>query len=699
MTERKWILQSGDETIYKRLQEELGLLPLTAKLLVNRGIDSAEKVKAFLNKDEIPLHDPYLLKDMDRAAARVRQAIERKERVCIYGDYDVDGVTSTMILYNYLSEHGVKCEYFIPDRISEGYGLSLPVIKRMAGCVDMIITVDTGITAIEEARYAKEQGIDMVITDHHSCREILPDATAVVNPHREDCDYPFKDLAGVGVVFKLLCAVDGDTQHICDLYADIVALGTIADVMPIVDENRRIAAVGLKKLETVRSPGILALMRHAGIIKNGVLTKKVTSLTVGYVLAPRINAAGRIASASRAVELLTTEDPAEADRIAEELCETNKLRQRMEQEIYEQALEQIRTSCADDCFFVLGSDGWHQGVIGVVASKIAERYSLPCILFSYDNGVAKGSGRSIKGFSLMDALATCGDLLSEYGGHELAAGLSLDLDKIDAFRKRINEYASKYLTRTDSSLPLEVECQVDFSDISMKGIEEMQLLEPFGLQNPQPILMMRHVAVVDIVPLSGGKHCKFRLRPGNRRHSSEKEVSAIWFSVPEDVNLSEGCLYDVVFTADINEYMGHRSPQVTIKAMRLSDIDEEISAEGERTYRRLMDPADTSPVSSSEMPSLADFREVYKFLKRDVLESSKRTTVAAICNRLEQEGISASYCKLKIILDVLRDEGLIDCTYSGEGRIVELRILPVGKKVNLDRSPIMIRLRGAHPLI
>ena len=220
MTERKWVLRELDETLCNRLQTELGVLPLTAKLLANRGLDSADKVKTFLNKDEIPLHDPYLLKDMEQAVARIRRAIDNKERVCIYGDYDVDGVTSTMILYDYLTARGVQCEYFIPDRISEGYGLSLPVIKRMVGRVDMIITVDTGITAIDEARYAKEQGIDMVITDHHNCREIIPEAVAVVNPHREDCGYPCKNLAGVGVVFKLLCAVDGDTKRICDRYAD-----------------------------------------------------------------------------------------------------------------------------------------------------------------------------------------------------------------------------------------------------------------------------------------------------------------------------------------------------------------------------------------------------------------------------------------------------------------------------------------------
>ena len=231
MTERKWVLRELDETLCNRLQAELGVHPLTAKLLANRGLDSADKVKSFLNKDEIPLHDPYLLKDMEAAVARIRRAIEKKERVCIYGDYDVDGVTSTMILYDYLTARGVQCEYFIPDRISEGYGLSLPVIQRMVGKVDMIITVDTGITAIDEARYAKEQGIDMVITDHHNCREIIPDAVAVVNPHREDCEYPFKNLAGVGVVFKVLCAVDGDTKRICDRYADVVAIGTIAEIV------------------------------------------------------------------------------------------------------------------------------------------------------------------------------------------------------------------------------------------------------------------------------------------------------------------------------------------------------------------------------------------------------------------------------------------------------------------------------------
>ncbi len=698
MSERKWVLAEPDHEVCAKLQKDLGIFPLTAKLLANRGLDSADKVQAFLKKEEIPLHDPFLLKDMDKAAKRVKQAIEKKERVCIYGDYDVDGVTSTMMLYTYLTERGVKCQYFIPDRISEGYGLSLPVIQKMVGQVELIITVDTGITAIEEAKFAKDSGIDMVITDHHSCREEIPDAVAVVNPRRDDCTYPFKNLAGVGVVFKLLCAVDGDTARICDRYADIVAIGTVADVMPIIDENRRITAMGLKKLETIRSPGILALMRHAGIIKHGHQVKKVTSSTIGYVLAPRINAAGRIASASRAVELLATSDEAVADQIAYELCEINKQRQETEQKIYEQALQQIRTDCNDDCFFVLASDGWHQGVIGVVASKIAEKFSAPCILFSFDGDVAKGSGRSIKGFSLMEALASCGDLLIEYGGHELAAGLSIEREKLPEFRKRINEYASRFLTRSDAQLPLEIECLVDFPDITMEGIEQMQTLEPFGLMNPQPVLMMRHVTLYELVPLSGGKHMKFKIRPESRQNGNA-EVSAVYFNVPPEMKLTDGNVCDVVFTVDINDYLGVRSPQVTIKEIRLSGVDGADAEDGETVYRRLIDPEDRTPVERSNVPVLDDFRNIYKYLKHDVLEGSKQIAVSATCRAMEQEDIFVSYCKLKVVLDVLNNEGLISCVYSDDGRIAEVRILPVGKKVSLDRSPLLCMIRQNHPLI
>ncbi|MBR5277885.1 MAG: DHH family phosphoesterase, partial [Clostridia bacterium] len=308
MNNRAWQIRPTDKELCAKISAENNLFPLTARLLANRGLVSKDQIQMFLDRENMPLHDPFLLKDMDKAVARIEKAIAENQRVCIYGDYDVDGVTSTVMLYFYLCSRGLECEYFIPERISEGYGLSLPVIEKMKGRVDLIITVDTGVTAVAEAEYAKSIGIDMVITDHHSCRDILPDVCAVVNPHREDSKYPFLHLAGVGVVFKLLCALEGDTSRILDLYADIIAVGTVADVMPIVDENRRITCVGLKKLAETENIGLLALMRKSGIVKYGNKIKKITSATVGYVLAPRINAAGRIACASRAVELLLTKD-------------------------------------------------------------------------------------------------------------------------------------------------------------------------------------------------------------------------------------------------------------------------------------------------------------------------------------------------------------------------------------------------------
>ena len=408
MNNRVWQVKVVDEQICAKIMKENGVFPLTAKLLANRGLYEKADIDQFFDRDSTPLHDPFLLKDMDKAVARIEKAIAEKERVCIYGDYDVDGVTSTVMLYLYLCSRGLECEYFIPERISEGYGLSLPVIEKMKGRVDLIITVDTGVTAVAEAEYAQSIGIDMVITDHHSCREILPSACAVVNPHREDGNSPFRNLAGVGVVFKLLCALEGNTDRILELYSDIISVGTVADVMPIIGENRKITYLGLQKLAETENIGLLALMRRAGIVKYGKPVKKITSSTVGYVLAPRINAAGRIACASRAVELLLTNDINEAEAIADELCEINKQRQATEQKIYEQAVELINEQYSDDGFLVLAYDGWHQGVIGVVASKIAERFSRPCILFSLDGDSAKGSGRSIKGFSLIRRTRACG---------------------------------------------------------------------------------------------------------------------------------------------------------------------------------------------------------------------------------------------------------------------------------------------------
>ncbi len=693
MNNREWQLREVDEALALKISQECDVSFLTAKLLLNRGLQDKKEIQSFLNKDSKPLYDPFLLKDMDKAVARIKLAVELQQRVCIYGDYDVDGVTSTVLLYLYLRSCGLECEYFIPERISEGYGLSMPVIEKMKDKVDLIITVDTGVTAVAEAEYAKSIGIDMVITDHHSCREELPDAVAVVNPHREDSQYPFRNLAGVGVVFKLLCALEGDTDRILDRYADIIAVGTIADVMPIIDENRSITGIGLEKLSKTDNLGLRALMSHTGIIKYGKMAKKVTSATVGYVLAPRINAAGRIACASRAVELLLATNEAEADIIAAELCEVNKLRQATEQTIYEQAVELINQSGKDDKFIVLGYDGWHQGVIGVVASKIAERYSRPCILFSFDGDTAKGSGRSIKGFSLMDALSACGDTLIEYGGHELAAGLSIEIDKIDEFRRRINEYASPILGKCAQSFPLEIESTATFADMTEKGIDEILLLEPFGLSNPQPVLMLQNVKLNDILPLSQGKHIRVRL--SGYENGKVCSLNAVSFGTAYDsFDYSEGDICDVVFTADINEYMGLRTPQLFIKEVRLAeDLRKELD-ECEERFSKLLS-GEYYKGAEKDVPDLSEFRAIFRYIRRESGQSGHRISLISTVKDLRKEfELDVSLCKFKIILEVLKEQKLIELKYSSNKNSVFVKMLPSSGKINIDESPLLRSIRG-----
>ncbi len=693
MTNREWHVKETNKLLRDKIQRECNLRPLTASLLANRGLSEKEEVRSFLDVNTMPLYDPFLLKDMDKAVARINKAIELKERVCIYGDYDVDGVTSTVLLYFYLRSRGLECEYFIPERISEGYGLSRPVIEKMQGRVDLIITVDTGVTAVAEAEFATSIGIDMVITDHHSCREILPDVCAVVNPHRDDSEYPFRNLAGVGVVFKLLCALDGDTRHILDLYSDIIAVGTVADVMPIIDENRRITGIGLQRLQKTDNLGLLALMRRAGIIKYGRQVKKITSALVGYVLAPRINAAGRIACASRAVELLLTENEQEADLIAEELCEINKQRQATEQKIYEQAVELIRQSEKDDKFLVLGYDGWHQGVIGVVASKIAERYSRPCILFSFDGDTAKGSGRSVKGFSLMDALSECGDLLLEYGGHELAAGLSIEKGKIDEFRKKINEYATPLLGENEMSFPLEIECEARFSDLTEKGVDEILSLEPFGLQNPQPVFVIRDVRLHDVVPLSQGKHVRFRVC--GVENGNNMSLNAVCFGTPFDrFGYCEDDICDVVFTVDMNEYMGLRSVQLFVKAIRLSQSEENAVSIAEEHFNMLVS-GEKYDGFERDIPDLADFRSIFRYLRREAGSDGKTISLTSAVRILENEfEIPVTLCKFKIILEVLQERKLISLDYNSNKTMVLLKMIPSSGKINIDDSPLLTAIRS-----
>jgi len=690
--DKQWRVKPFDAEKAKVLTEQLGLLPLTARLLCIRGQDDCNRAMNFIECNLGCRYDPFLLKDMDKAVARIKKAISDKERVCIYGDYDVDGVTATTILYIYLTEHGVPCDYFIPGRLEDGYGLNKRAISSLAGKTDLIITVDTGITAVEETEYANSLGIDMVITDHHSCREILPDACAVVDPHRTDCEYPFKHLAGVGVVYKLLSALEGSTDAIIDKFGDIIAIGTIADVMPIVDENRYITAVGISKLQNTKNLGLKALMEQCNL-KNAD-SKKVNSVNIGFTIAPRINAAGRIKNAKSAVELLLADSQEAAERLAAELCAINKERQNTEQKIYEEVQHQLEERKGDNVY-VLSSDGWHQGVIGVVASRITEKSSQPSILFSFDGDLGKGSGRSIKGFSMLDALKYCDELLEEYGGHELAAGLTIRRENLDAFCSRINEYAFEKVKDAREATVIEADSSVSAEELTLKQAYELSKLEPFGLQNPVPLLLLRDACITDITPLASGKHVKLLLEC----KGTANKLTAIYFNMKfSEFPYRVGDRCDLLFTLEVNEFRGVSEAKLYIKKMRCSFAAEAEHKTQLAYYNSAIDPNNREELPQESLPTLSQFRAAFRFLKMELGERKKRLALSYIQRRMNDtsdcDGISL--CSLLIIFDVLRECKLAECELSDSCKMVDIRLLPFKEKINLDRSPLLIQIKSNH---
>ena len=538
-----------------------GLNPMVSVILASRGLEDASE----LTKDDISLlSDPMSLKDMDRAAERVRVAIDRGEHVAVYGDYDVDGITASCVVADYLRRRGLTCDIYIPERLEEGYGVksaALDTIKAQGA--GLVITVDCGITAVEEAEHAKEIGLDMVITDHHECGDRLPDAMAAVDPKRPDCPSPAKTLAGVGVAFKLICAVEGpgSEERLLDTYGDLVACGTIADVMPVTGENRVLIKRGLERIGAGSRPGLRELMSAAGL--EG---KYPTVTSVGFILAPRINAAGRIGRAEVAVELLLTDNAAEAASLAGELCAMNRERQCIEGAMFKEALDMLAKDPPDGKPIVLASDRWHQGVCGIVASKLVDRFGLPAVMICLKDGVGRGSCRSVEGFNLFDALSAHRELLLNFGGHEMAAGLTVEKDSVDALRRALGE--------SFAALPEKI-CErvlhVDFEVIkpellSMANIDAMAALEPYGAGNPQPVLCMMDVLVENAVSLSDGRHSKLWV-------SKRGEVfEAIFFSKSlQDLGACTGVRADVAFYPQINEFRGRRSVQLNLVDFRLRE--------------------------------------------------------------------------------------------------------------------------------
>ncbi len=714
----KWIvndLSSRNPEAVMRISEELGVSVPTAKLLFNRGCNSPEEAKSFIGKEEEQLYDPFLMADMEKAASRISDAVIAEEKIVIYGDYDVDGVTSVASLYLYLKSYGADVSYHIPCRKTEGYGMSSAVIDKLAeeGC-ELIITVDTGITAVEEIRHAKSLGIDVVITDHHECHEVLPQADAIVNPCRHDCTYPFKELAGVGVVFKLLCAVEtllnpDDALSVCvrrisKEYCDLVALGTIADVMPVKDENRLIVSYGLSLIERGTRPAITELINASGSESKYNTKKKITAAFVGFTLAPRINAAGRITDASTAVELLISSDTETAQRFSKELCAINKQRQQKENAITEEAYSKIAETLDfdNDRVIVLDDEKWHHGIIGIVSSRITEKYGLPSILVSFDgNGdeisdedIGKGSGRSVKGINLVEALASCSDYLEKYGGHELAAGLSVKRKNLPEFKKQLNRYVEEHLGSDSSEIVLEAECIIDSDEISMELASELYYLEPYGTSNPVPVFESDKMHVSDVIPIGGGKHTKLILRKDNL------VITAMCFRMTlSELDIYPGDTVDVLYNLDINEFQGTKSLQMIVKDIRLSKESLEREIVEHRIYDGLVG-AKTEVINEYSVdmdhviPTRDEFACVYNVLKRELRVEHEVYSIRALEHLLRSLGHNISYIKLKFIISVFRELNLIGVTeLDADREIYSFKYIYVKNKTSLDKSNILKKLK------
>ena len=718
--QKKWSVRypAGDATVeacVRNLARELGVSDTMAKLLYTRGYTQKEEVLSFLQCEETQLHDPFVLQDIEPAIKRIQEALDRGERIAIYGDYDVDGVTSVSLLYLYLSEMGADVGYYIPCRSREGYGLSKGAIDTLKEKgVSLMITVDTGITAIDEIAYATSIGIDTVVTDHHECRPELPNACAVVNPHRADDSYPFKELAGVGVIFKVICAfemakcrregvaeIDG-IRRVCHKYCDLVAIGTIADVMPVIDENRLIVALGLKLLENTERPGLRALIEAASGNRGGdgkfpPKKRKINSSFIGFVIAPRMNAAGRVSSASIAVELLLATDQKSAMELAEQLCELNLTRQVEENRIAEQAYKKIEQTCApEDRVIVIDDDTWQQGIIGIVSSRITERYGLPSVLISFDGAtrgfasgddLGKGSGRSIKGLNLVEALADSEELLTRFGGHELAAGLTVKRSNIDAFRRKINQYAKEYLSEEMLCGSVEADCEVGISELTLKLAQEIDTMEPFGTANPVPTLMLSGATVTRVIPMGGGKHTKLIL---------EKDgisMAAVWFGM-NSAQLSFELLdrVDVLFQLNVNEFQNVTSLQMIVQDMRLSPSFEASFGRMRERYDEIRSGAEFT-YDEDVIPTREDMAAVYTTLRREYGLKHTYFPIRRLLSILNgYSNVNIGYLKLQMIIRIMQELRFCDVSEPVEDCFVfDFYFNPT--KTSIDKSSILKKLK------
>ncbi|MBQ4262510.1 MAG: single-stranded-DNA-specific exonuclease RecJ [Ruminococcus sp.] len=676
-----WTVAPLDKAEASKIQEKHNLPPIIAMLLQIRGITSDVEIEDFLYNDSV-IADPMEIRDMDKAAARVRQAIDSGEAICVYGDYDADGVTSTALLYSYLETVGANVTYYIPSRESEGYGMNSAAVDMLAAQgVRLIVTVDNGIAAREEIAHAKSLGIDTVVTDHHTPLSTLPEAVAVVDLHREDCPSRFKLLSGVGVAFKLIMALEGeecDVDMLLDNYSDILALGTIGDVVELKGENRVFVKRGMDSIMHTDRAGISALLEVSGIGE-----KALTAGRVAFTLVPRINAVGRLGHSGQSVELLLTEDFERAEEIAQVMNRDNTERKEIENRILEEIDAEIRRNPAlvRDRVIVIDGEGWRQGVVGIVAARVKETFGKPTIIISREGDKAKGSGRSVEGFALCDAVAACADVLTHYGGHPMAAGLSLPAENISLFRKRINEYAA--------SLPkmpydcFRIDCRLNPAIISEELVYQISLLQPFGAGNPTPVFGFFEMQLEAIIPMGNNKHLRLQVSKGG---NSLKVMQ--FFTAPEEFPFIKGDIIDIAATLEINEYNGVKSVSVVAKDIKASADDSEKLLNANRAFEKFIGGKPLSKrIIERLTPTREDFAQLYRFLQ------ACRGYRLAIDSLVHKLGGRLNLGKIRVMLEAMRQLGLIEMEEGITGASIVLN--QVKGKVSLESAPVMKALKEA----
>ena len=676
---RKWEVRPLDKERAAAFAQTYGVPFFLAMLMNIRGLDDAAHLREFLGEGE-PLSDPFLLKDMDKAAARITRAVDNMEKIAVYGDYDADGVTSTAMLYSYLETRGADVIFYIPQREGEGYGMNIGAVEYLKEQgVSLIVTVDNGISSVQEVARANELGIDVVVTDHHRPQEILPDAVAVVDAYRPDDTSPYKHFSGVGIAFKLLMALEdgaGDVEDLLEAYSDLAAIGTIGDIVPLTGENRTLIRAGLERLSQSDRPGVQALLENAGIAG-----KALTSTNVAFTLVPRINATGRMGAPERAVRLLISGYEEEAEVLSEEICADNEERRRVEAEIAEAAFADIEAKgYMKDRVVVVDGENWHHGVIGIVASRVTERCGKPCMIISRGETEAKGSGRSIEGFSLFEAICTCGDLLIKFGGHPMAAGITLKPENIEAFRKRINQYAAEHFPQMPTQT-VTLDCKLNPAALSVSMAQSLTQLEPFGNGNPQPVFGLFNMELSNVTPVGGGGHLRLTLEKNGA------VITAMRFNTkPEELPYHIGDKIDLAVQLEAREFRGQPSLTVIVRDMKFAAFNTEKNIALLASFEKWQRGEVLSAEDKNRLyPDRACLAAIYRALRT---VNGKETDQVRF---VSQFGKDMTLGLFKTALLVFEERGLVHSEIADDTFTATL--IETSGKTDITRSPVLLALQ------